>query len=54
MILSNKRIIQALIRQRGCAGWSVPLLFASPEDRFSHVEAHKHNGATTVNHVLLS
>ena len=40
MILSNKRIIKALIRLRGCAGWSEPLLFANPEDRFSRAEAH--------------
>ena len=30
----------ALIRLRGCAGWSAPVLFANPEDRFSGVEAH--------------
>ena len=30
MILSSKRIINALISLRGCAGWSAPLLFASP------------------------
>ena len=29
MILSNKQITQALIRLRGCAGWSAPLLFAN-------------------------
>ena len=34
MMLSNKRITKALIRLRGCAGWSELLLFASPEDRF--------------------
>ena len=28
MILYNKRITKALIRLRGCAGWSAPLLFA--------------------------
>ena len=31
---------KVLIRLRRCAGWSVPLLFANPEDRFSHVEAN--------------
>ena len=31
MILSNKGIIKALIRLRGCAGWSAPLLFANPQ-----------------------
>ena len=30
MILSNKRIAKALIRLRGCAGWSAPLLFETP------------------------
>ena len=40
MILSNKLIIKALIRLCRCAGWSVPLLFTNPEDRFSHIEAH--------------
>ena len=38
-MLSNKRIIKELIRLRGCAGWSAPLLFANIEDRFSCVEA---------------
>ena len=28
-ILSNKRITKALIRLRGCAGWSAPWLFAN-------------------------
>ena len=27
MILSNMRITKALIRLRGCAGWSAPVLF---------------------------
>ena len=30
IILSNKRIIKALISLRGCASWSAPLLFANP------------------------
>ena len=30
MILSKKRVIKALIRLRGCAGWSAPVLFANP------------------------
>ena len=38
MILSNKQITNVLIRLCGCAGWSAPLMFANPEDRFSHVE----------------
>ena len=29
MILSIKRITKALIRLRGCAGWSAPVLFAN-------------------------
>ena len=43
MILSKKRITKVLIRLRGCAGWSAPVLFANsqmPEDRFSRMEAH--------------
>ena len=31
MILTNKRTTKVLISLRGCAGWSVPLLFAHPE-----------------------
>ena len=30
VILSTKRITKALIRLRGCAGWSAPVLFANP------------------------
>ena len=30
MILLKKRTTKALIRLRGCAGWSAPLLFANP------------------------
>ena len=30
MILSIKGITKALIRLRGCAGWSVPVLFPNP------------------------
>ena len=37
---SNKRITKALISLGGCAGWSAPLLFANPEDRFSCVEVY--------------
>ena len=40
MILSKKGITNALISLGGCACWSVPLLLANPEDRFSCVEAH--------------
>ena len=38
MILCNKRITKALIRMRGCAGRSAPLLFANTEDRVSRVQ----------------
>ena len=37
MLLSKKRIIKVLIRLRGCVGWSAPVLFANPEDRFSRI-----------------
>ena len=30
IILSKKRMTKALICLRGCAGWSVPVLFANP------------------------
>ena len=40
IILFNKRITNALIRLRGCTGWSVPLLFANLEDSFSRVDAY--------------
>ena len=40
MMLANKRITKALIRLCKGAGWSATLLFASPEDRFSHIDAH--------------
>ena len=30
MVLFKKRMIKALIRLRGCAGWSAPVLFANP------------------------
>ena len=39
MVLSNKRITKVLIRLHRCAGWSMPLLFAHPVDRFSCIEA---------------
>ena len=40
IILSKQRITKALIRLHGCAGWSVPLLFAYGINRFSHDVAH--------------
>ena len=39
MLPSEKPITKALIRLRGCAGWSASLLFAYTEDKFSRVEA---------------
>ena len=41
IILYEQRIIKVLIRLRGCAGWSAPLLFAYGINRFSHDVAHK-------------
>ena len=40
MILSNKLLTKALIRLRGCAGWSAPLLFTNTEDRFFTHRGH--------------
>ena len=40
MVLSKTQITKVLIRLRGCAGWSAPVLFANPQNRFSRVEAH--------------
>ena len=40
MMLFIKRITKAQIRLRVCSGGSAPLLFATPVDRFSQVEAH--------------
>ena len=34
MSLSKKRITKALIRLRGCAGWSVPVFFPNPRRQF--------------------
>ena len=39
-ILSKKQITKALISLQEGAGWSAPLSFANPEDRFSSVKAH--------------
>ena len=37
MVLSKKQITKALIRLRGWAGWSAPVLFANPQRQvFSH------------------
>ena len=40
MILLDKRITKALINLRGCAGWSVPVLFANPRRQVFSREAH--------------
>ena len=53
IILSTEPIIKALISLRGYAGWSAPLLFANPKDRFSHVEAiHTYFKAIRKNKIL--
>ena len=39
-LLSRQRTTKALIRLRGCAGWSAPLLFTYDKNRFSHDGAH--------------
>ena len=36
-ILFNLRIAKALNRLRGCASWSVPLLFADPDGRIPRI-----------------
>ena len=40
MVLSKKRITKVLIRLRGCAGWSAPLLFANLRRQVFCEEAH--------------
>ena len=52
MILPFKQRTKALIRQRGCTGSSVPLMFANPEDRFSFVKVHLMKVQYTVKPVL--
>ena len=46
-ILSSKQIIKVLIRLHGCTGWSAPVLFIYPGDRFSPfffgVSAYQHH-----------
>ena len=39
MIFSKTRITRALIRLRVRTGWSAPMLFANPEDRYSRDKA---------------
>ena len=40
-LLSRQRTTTALIRMRGCAGRSAPLLFTCDKSRFSHDVANK-------------
>ena len=40
IILFRQRTAKVLIRLRGCAGWSAPLLFAYGINTFSHDVAH--------------
>ena len=40
MIFSKMRKTKSMIRLGGCAGWSAPLLYPNPEDRFSRDEPH--------------
>ena len=39
-LLSRQRTTKALIRLRGCTGWSAPLLFTYDKNRFCHDVAH--------------
>ena len=39
-LLFRQRTTKALIRLRGCAGWSAPLLFTYDKNRFSYDVAH--------------
>ena len=39
-LLSRQRTTKALIRLRGCAGWSASLLFTYDKNRLSHDVAH--------------
>ena len=45
MVLSKNQITKALIRLCGCAGWSVPLLFAYPRRRgpYYHLDNPRSN-----------
>ena len=55
MIHSMKRMTKALIRLRGCAGWSVPLLFTNIEKCFSRAEVHTYRVANVRHsHVILT
>ena len=43
IILSWERTIKALIRLRGCVGWSAPLVFVCSYVRFSLDTVHKND-----------
>ena len=43
IILSWERTTKALIRLRGCVGWSAPLMFACSYVRFSLDTVHKND-----------
>ena len=47
IILSKRWITKALVRLRGCAGWSAPLLFAYGKKRFSHGVTQLYEGTLT-------
>ena len=53
-ILSKLWPTKALIRLRGCAGWSAPLLFAYGKNSFSHDMAHLYQGIRKPAIVILS
>ena len=38
--LANNKGADQTAKIRGCTGWSAPLLFANPDDRFSRIVAH--------------
>ena len=48
IILSKQQTTKALIRLRGCAGWSAPLLFAYVKNRFSHDMAHSFQNKSNI------
>ena len=52
--LSRQQTTKALIRLRGCAGWSAPLLFAYDINRFSHDVAHWLYVLITILHLYTS
>ena len=49
IILFKKQITMALIRLRGCTGWSAPLLFANP-----HRQVFSHQGPCNSSHDIES